>query len=231
MPAQCWHLQGTYHNKGGKMEPKKVKRVRQKNLTKEVFALRKMRELRGLSRKDVAPLVGVSFKQIEQVENGRVELTKKRISQYCIAYGFSQEQFLNICEGKIATVKSQICDKKVRIIEHNDLRRSYKKIVTKEAQALRALRRIKGLSQDKASYICGYSRCTIGHIENGRIDIPNSRIRHIVESYGFCMKDYEYHLKSDTFVTDIQDDCINIIKKLSEEKLKAVYPLLQTFKK
>jgi hypothetical protein len=45
------------------------------------------------------------------------------------------------------------------------------------------------------------------------------------------MKDYEYHLKSDTFVTDIQDDCINIIKKLSEEKLKAVYPLLQTFKK
>ncbi|MBT6324928.1 MAG: hypothetical protein HOJ35_03090 [Bdellovibrionales bacterium] len=44
------------------------------------------------------------------------------------------------------------------------------------------------------------------------------------------MKDFDYHMKSEVFVTDIQDDCISIIKGLGEEKLKAVYPLLSTFK-
>jgi hypothetical protein len=44
------------------------------------------------------------------------------------------------------------------------------------------------------------------------------------------MKDFEYHMKADVFVTEIQDDCISIIKALGEDKLKAVYPLLSTFK-
>ena len=44
------------------------------------------------------------------------------------------------------------------------------------------------------------------------------------------MKDFDYHMKSEVFVTDIQDDCISIIKGLGEEKLKAVYPLLSLLK-
>ena len=44
------------------------------------------------------------------------------------------------------------------------------------------------------------------------------------------MDEFDYHMNSEVFVTEIQDDCISIIKNLTEEKLKAVYPLLQTFK-
>ncbi|PIP96638.1 MAG: hypothetical protein COW00_11945 [Bdellovibrio sp. CG12_big_fil_rev_8_21_14_0_65_39_13] len=212
------------------MEAQNLRRSQKKVITKEVTALKKMREMRGLSRKNAAPLVGVTFKLIEQLENGRVELTKQKIAQYCLAYGFTQNQYRDICEGKIGKVQKEICKVRTKVIEQNDLRRSYKKIITKEAKVLQVLRRLKNLTQYDASLLCDYSRTAIGHIENGRIEIPNSRIKHIVESYGFSMDDFNHHMKSEKFVTDIQDDCIKIIKGLGEEKLKAVYPLLSTFK-
>lgn len=212
------------------MEAQNLRRSQKKVITNEVTALKKMREMKGLSRKDAAPLVGVTFKLIEQLENGRVELTKRKIVHYCLAYGFSQNQYRDICEGKIGKVQKELCKVRTKVIEQNYLRRSYKKIITKEAKVLQVLRRLKKLTQYDASLLCDYSRTAIGHIENGRIEIPNSRINTIVESYGFEMKDFEYHMKAEVFVTEIQDDCINIIKGLSEEKLKAVYPLLSTFK-
>ena len=102
--------------------------------------------------------------------------------------------------------------------------------MTKEAEVLQVLRKIKGISQYRASFLCGYSKTAIGHIEHGRIELPRKRIQHIVESYGFTMGDFEKHLKSEKFVTDIQDECITIIKKMTSEKLNAVHPLLLTFK-
>ena len=213
------------------METKNLRRSQKKMITNEVTALKKMREMKGLSRKDAAPLVGVTSKLIEQLENGRVELTKQKIAQYCSAYEFSQNQYSDICEGKIGKVEKEICKVRIKVIEQNNLRRSYKKIITKKANTLKVLRRLKGLTQYQASAYCGYHKSAIGHIENGRIELSHQRICHIVESYGLTMKDFEYHLKSDQFITDIQDNCINIIQGLSEEKLKAVYPLLQTFKK
>ena len=212
------------------MEAQNLRRSQKKVITNEVTALKKMREMKGLSRKDAAPLVGVTFKLIEQLENGRVELTKSKIAHYCLAYGFSQKQYRDICDGKIGKVQKEICKVRIKVIEQNDLRRSYKKNITKEAKVLQVLRRLKNLTQYDASHICDYSKTAIGHIENGRIEIPNSRIKFIVESYGFTMKDFEYHMNAEVFVTEIQDDCINIIKGLSEEKLKVVYPLLSTFK-
>jgi DNA-binding XRE family transcriptional regulator len=212
------------------MEAQNLRRSQKKVITNEVTALKKMREMKGLSRKDAAPLVGVTFKLIEQLENGRVELTKHKIAQYCSAYGFTQNQYRDICEGKVGKVQKEIYKVRIKVIEQNNLRRSYKKIITKEAKVLHVLRRLKKLTQYDASLLCDYSRTAIGHIENGRVELPNKRIKFIVESYGFTMKDFEYHMKAEVFVTEIQDDCINIIKGLSEEKLKAVYPLLSTFK-
>jgi transcriptional regulator with XRE-family HTH domain len=212
------------------MEAKKQERLQEKVITKEITAIRKMRELRKLSRKDAAPLIGVTFKSIERLENGRMDLTKQKIRQYCLAYGFTEKQYVSICEGKVETVEKQVNKPSAKVIEDNRLRRSYKKIITKEAKVLNVLRKLKGLTQYQASAYCGYSKSAIGHIEHGRIELETRRITHIVESYGYTMKDFEYHLNSETFVTEIQDDCINIIKKLSEEKLKAVYPLLSTFK-
>ena len=207
------------------------KRSQCKVVSKEVLALRKMRELRGVSRREAALKMGVSSSLIEQIENGRVNLSKERIVQFRFIYEFSEKEFYNICEGKVARIKKEICSKGVKVIENNKVRRSYKKVITKEVKSLIVLRKLKGLSQDKASSLCGYPRSSIGHIENGRVELCEKRIKHIVESYSYKMSDFHYHMKSEQFVTDIQDECIFIIKKLSEEKLKAVYPLLKTFQK
>ncbi|MBL7664840.1 MAG: helix-turn-helix transcriptional regulator [Bacteriovoracaceae bacterium] len=211
------------------MEAENQRRSKKKVITKEVIAFKKMRELKNLSRKEAAPLVGVTFKLIEQVENGRVEITQRRIIQYCNAYGFSIEQFKDICEGRLGKIKNEIHKNKPKVIENNNLRRSYKTIITKEIRVLEALRKIKGISQDKASYLCGYSRCTIGHIENGRIEVSKRRIEHIVKSYGFKMKEFDDYMKSNVLRTDVIEECYLLLQKLSNEKLKTFRSLLENF--
>ena len=76
-----------------------------------------MRILRGLTRKDAAPLVGLTYKTIEQVENGRVQLTQDKIDRYCTAYNFSQKQFKIICQGKVGEIKKQLNANKPKVIE------------------------------------------------------------------------------------------------------------------
>ena len=196
----------------------------------DAIALRKLRELKGLNRKDAAVLLGLNYKSIEKFENGRTELTRTKINNILSSYDLSYSDFLLCREGKSEQVKIKLGHKQKKVHDDNLSRRSYKKVITKEAQVLQVLRRLKNYTQYKASIICGYSRTAIGHIENGRIEIPNSRICHIVEAYGFTMDDFDYHMKSEVFVTEIQDDCISIIRSLGEDKLKAVYPLLSTFK-
>jgi transcriptional regulator with XRE-family HTH domain len=212
------------------MEQLKIPRCRQKIMLPETIALRKMRNFLKLDRKSAAILIEKSSKQLEKIENGYVEVTPQLINHFVTNYGFSLKNYELLVAGKVEQVKNSLCPKKEKVLENNSLRRSYKKVIIKEARALQVLRRLQGLTQYKASYLCGYSRTAIGHIENGRIEIPKSRICHIVKSYGFTMKDFEYHMKADVFVTEIQDDCISIIKALGEDKLKVVFPLLSTFK-
>ncbi len=82
------------------------------------------------------------------------------------------------------------------------------------------------LSQDQASSICGYSRPTISHIENGRIEIPLSRIRHIVLSYGVEFRKFEELMKEEVLRDEVIEICHERMLKLSEEKLKLVQSLL-----
>lgn len=196
----------------------------------EGLTLKKLRELKSLNRKEAGTLLEVSFKTVEKFENGRTTLNRSKIDEILRAYGFSYEEFCLCRDGKIEQVKAKHGHKKAKVIEQNNLRRSYKKVITKEAKVLQVLRTLKGLTQYKASHLCGYHKTAIGHIENGRIEIPRKRVQHIVDCYGFTMDDFNHHMKSEVFVTEIQDDCIKIIKALGEEKLKAVYPLLSTFK-
>lgn len=195
----------------------------------EGLALKKLREIKGVNRKEAGVLLGVSFKTIEKFENGRTTLTRSKIDEILSGYGFSYDDFDNCCKGKSDKVKAKFVAIP-KVIENNTLRRSYKKVITKEAQVLKVIRKLKGFTQYKASFLCGYHKTAIGHIENGRVEIPKSRIQHILESYGSSMEEFNHHMNSDVLVTEIQDDCISIIKSLGEEKLKAVYPLLSTFK-
>ena len=88
------------------------------------------------------------------------------------------------------------------------------------------MRRLKKLSQDKASNFCGYPRATIGHIENGRIELSNERIKHIVESYGYKYSEFEENLNKDEMRDTIVDSCLQKIEKLDDSKLEIVKNLL-----
>ena len=196
----------------------------------ETLALRKMREILNLDRKQASILVEKSAKQLEKIENGFVELTPHLIKNFIKNYGFSFANFELLVSGKVRQVRKSLSSQGQKVIENNSLRRSYKKIITKEAETLTTLRKLRELNQYQASYLCKYHRTAMGHIENGRIELPSSRIQHIVKSYGFTMRDFDYHMKSERFVTDIQDECLSIIKGLDESKLKVVHSLLLTFK-
>ncbi len=146
------------------------------------------------------------------------------------AYGLTYEDFLLCYRGKTKQIEKKFGNKKEKDIDDKKIRRFFKKIITKEVRVLTALRKLKNLSQYKASFVCGYHERAISNIEGGRVKLPRKRIIHIVKSLGFTMEDFEYHMKSDILVTEIQDECISIIKGLCEKNLKAIHPLLLNFK-
>ena len=203
----------------------------------DAVTLRKLREIKRLSRKEAGVLLGIGYKSIEKIENGRTNLKKSRIEQIIGTYGLTYKDFLLCREGKSEQIKERLYHKNKKILSREEKaliykkgRRFHKKIITKEVRVLKVLRILKNLSQYKASFVCGYHKNAIGHIENGRVELRKPKIVHIVQSYGFTMEDFECHMKSDVLVTELQDECISIIRVLSEEKLKAVHPLLLTFR-
>ena len=165
----------------------------------------------------------MTYKSIEKIENGRDKLSPVRLSKILDAIDISNEEFLKLKQGKGITEQVRLKN----VLEHRD-RRSYKKIITKEAKVLKTLRRMKDISQDKASALCGYSRPTIGHIENGRIAIDRSRILHIISCYGFKYLDFERYLKVDNLRDEIIDHCLKKLKILSDEKLGHVWGIIDS---
>ena len=155
----------------------------------DAITLRKLREIRGLSRKDVGVLLGVSHKSVEKFENGRTVITRTRIEQTVRAYDLTYEDFLLCRGGKSEQIKKRFGHKKEKVSYSKKNRRFDKKIITKEVQVLQVLRRLKDLNQYEASLICGYYKGTIGQIEHGRVELYRTKISHIVKSYGFTMED------------------------------------------
>lgn len=96
--------------------------------------------------------------------------------------------------------------KKKTVITNGD-RRSYKRVITKKVRVLKILRFMKKLSQNQASSICGYSRPSIGHIENGRIELDISRIEHIVISYGHSMTEFHRLMKEEVLRDEVLGEC------------------------
>ena len=196
----------------------------------DAVALRRLREIKGFSRKEASVLLGIGYKTVEKFENGRTNLKRPRIEQIVGAYGLTYGDFLLCREGKSEQIEKKFCHKKEKVIDNKQGRRFYKKVITKEVQVLQVLRKLKGLSQYKASFVCGYNRTAIGYIENGRIELHRAKISHIVKSYGFTMEDFDYHMKAEVFVTEIQDECISIIKELRRKEISRLFTrLLLTF--
>ena len=188
-----------------------------------------IRELRleiGMTLKEASEKLEVGAKGLGAIENGRVCLDKKRVEGIVISYGLV---YLDFVRKKKAIEKEGLKRrgrKSVRHVLTNNDRRSYQKIITKECRVIKSMRRIKSISQDNASKLCGYSRPTIGHIENGRIELSLDRIRHIVHSYGYKINDFEDNMNKVELRDQVIDTCFNKIKQLDDNKLDIVKNLL-----
>lgn len=199
------------------------KSTEQRIIESTAKVLRKARILKNLSRKELAGKLNVTNKAIEKIENGRDKLSQERLNKILEAIGISNEEFLKLKRGKGIIKQPRIKN----VLDHRD-RRSYKKIITKEAKVLKTLRRTKDISQDRASALCGYSRPTIGHIENGRIAIDKSRILHIISCYGFKYYDFERYLQVDNLRDEVIDRCMGKLKTFSDEKLGLIWGIIDS---
>lgn len=190
-----------------------------------IKALKRAREALALSRKELASRLKISVSAVEKYERGVDILSEERIEKILEALEITPEQFQKLKRGKSLNTRA---DRKKNVLKNSD-RRSYQKIITKECKVLRSLRRQKGFSQDRASALCGYSRPTIGHIENGRIELTAERIKHIVNCYGFSFSEFEKSLEQEELKDEKVDSCVAKIRGLSDEKLNLLKGILESF--
>lgn len=209
---------------------KHKKRCQKRLVSSTHLALKHLREDKGLSQKQAANGLGLSAKSIGAIENGRVYLDRKRIEQIVNSYEFTYLDFVRakklIERGGLKKSKKPNLIKKVL---RNSDRRSYQKIITKECRVLRSLRRQNGISQDQASALCGYSRPSIGHIENGRIELTRERVTHILDCYGVTYLEFEHCLKKETQRDELVDQCVEKIHGIDDEKLNLLKRILESF--
>lgn len=187
-------------------------------------SLRRAREQLKVTKVELARKLDVSVKTIDRLESGDGPLTDDKIKGVLNALGISSEEFLRVKKGRGPLSQR----KREKLVTENALRRSYKKVITKEVQVLKTLRKMKAISQDQASSLSGYSRPSIGHIENGRIELDQDRITHIVSSYGFEMSEFQRLMGEEVLRDEVLDECLSKMMGLTEDKLKLIQSLLMT---
>lgn len=214
------------------MTKKSMKKSKRQSLkmTDEHRALRELRLSKNLSLEEASHPLGIKSKALGHIENGRVKLTKEKIEKIVSSLGFHYHDFLRAKKKVKDDVKNRIQRKTIKRVLKNSDRRSYQKIITREVRAIKALRILKKISQDKASALCGYSRPTFGHIENGRIILDSDRIDHIVRSLGFKRDNFEKYFNAEITRDVIIDNCTQKILDLSDEKLSLIKGIIDSMR-
>lgn len=186
-------------------------------------ALKRAREMMKVTRIEMARRLNLSLEAIKKYEKGGAIIDDKKINNYLQALELTAEDYQKIKKGKgISRTRKQ------RTVFSNAERRSYRRVITKEVRVLKILRQMKNYSQDQASSVCGYSRPSIGHIENGRIELERNRIEHIVESYGHSITEFDRLMREEIIRDEILEAAYQKMKYLPEDKLKIVSSLLKS---
>jgi len=209
-------------NFGGKMK-RTAKEIQNESNTK---AFKQARITMALSRNELVQRLDVTPNAIEKYENGRDILSEARLQKILNALEITPEQFFEIKKGKNFRPAKK---REKRVLTNKD-RRSYQKNITKEYKVLRSMRRMKKISQDEASKLCGYSRASIGYIENGRIELTRSRIEHILRSYGYEYSEFEENMSKEELRDVIVDKVMVKLYELDSDNLSLVNKLINNFK-
>jgi transcriptional regulator with XRE-family HTH domain len=123
-------------------------------------------------------------------------------------------------------MKKEIANEKKKIKK----RRCNHKVATKEAMVLRIMRESRHLSMRRAGLLIGVSASTISHLEHGRADLYPQVIVKLLDNYGYS---YEQYISMSNGKVELpqslRSECIEILKRIDDEKLRTVKTILQSF--
>ena len=121
-------------------------------------------------------------------------------------------------------------DKKPIRTKRKKKRRSDTKVMTKEASLLKFMRESRHLSMRRVAPILGLSEATVNHSENGRRDLDEALIKRFLKVYGYTWEQFQQMLTGVVEVPEhTRSECIDIINRLDDSKLKTVKAFLNTF--
>ncbi len=199
-------------------------------IPKDAIILRRMRIFRKITREDAARTLERSAKLIEKFENGRANISLEKKKQLVRRYRYTWEEYLEHFDGKKELPdlppRSIFKSKAVPRVDG----RKYQKQITKAARVIKILRKMRSWSQPLAAEKCGWSRSCIDHVENGRVDLTEDKITHILKSYGCSRSFFEELFEAPILRDEIVTDCLKILTQLENDKLKAVKALLDNFR-
>lgn len=212
------------------MQEEKVKRSSIKMVTKTVLAFKAARLSLGLNRQQAAERCSCSVRALEQLENGRCNYTEDRIRRLIGKMGMEWDEFQKI-ESSPERALAEIDAYNLERTLPRKPRRNLYKIVTKEVRAIRILRKRRGISQYKASELCGFKECTFGLIEAGRTDLTDSKIDLILRSLGYKRQDFEKLVQADVMADEVIAEIAGLLDRLDEQGLNSALTVIKALVK
>lgn len=211
-------------------EIRNIREKRSKALPPEVTVLRRMRILRGIHREQAAEVIRRSTKRIEQFENDRRSLSIEQKKLLVRRYRYTWEEYLRLLKtpDELPDLPSRSTFKSKAL--PRTAGRKYQKQISKESRVLKIIREIHGWTQPQAAAKCGWSRSCIDHIENGRVEITEEKISLILSSYGHKRHLFDELMEAPFLRDEVVRECVEILKKLENNNLRAVKALLDNFR-
>lgn len=77
----------------------------------------------------------------------------------------------------------------------------------------------------EAAVLVGISHSAISQYESGKLKLPTPRIRKMTQVYGYNWEEY-LKLSGREIVFNLKDECLAIIKKMTDEQLAVIQPVM-----
>ncbi len=212
------------------MQEDETKRSATKKITKTLLAFKAARLSLGLNRRQAAERCSCSIRALEQLENGRCNYTEDRIRRLVRKMGMEWDEFHKI-ENSPEKALAQIDAYNLERTLSRKPRRNLYKIVTKEVRAIRILRKRRGVSQYKASELCGFKECTFGLIEAGRTDLTENRIDLILRSLGYKRQDFDKIVRADLIADEVITEITSLLELLDDSALHSILTMIKALAK
>ncbi len=115
-------------------------------------------------------------------------------------------------------------------IQKKKIRRCDSKLETTEGKLLKYLRESRNLSVRAAGKILGMSESSVSHAEHGRRDLDQKVINSFLTAYGYSFAQFQQMLNGNLKIPEhLRSECMDMIQRLDESKLKTVKAFLMTF--